>query len=490
MIHRGRLALTSLAAGDGLVCGKGIDAMDASSIKHPPAGSKASRRADLRIGVLIILVGSIACLWISKRQPTQSLGDRRMVFCDGVLRGRRVNDTEFEHDLYVYPSEWFLPTAERYRVRAQRLLHAGASPSKNPNRYSQAPWILIGGTKSEPSGDGYRTVVLADGFGGCQQLFWPDGQRAGPVNYNQLPMGSSKWIFQFRNDYRPVGKLVVANPCFNSTERFAGHNAPLEQRTSNGTLKLVSAVHSFSGFGSGSKSRDVTFEFDASACPDLLPCHVVGVRITDSWGNTRFLGGALTGGGKTIRARWPMDRGRDDPTLQSPHCHVQIAICRGKRTSYAPGELAVFDHLTASGKSSTPTTHLIDGRQLTMIYLLSHGSADPREWRQCFLDWKLEPNDSLRWPIVVRMVGRTAEGSVVEIDPTNPAPKTEWDNYGVWRQRVWPPGGDDNLLTKDLCFEASVRFPPEMNDFDLHVTLEEMRVFEFFVKVANWPAAE
>ena len=85
----------------------------------------------------------------------------------------------------------------------------------------------------------------------------------------------------------------------------------------------------------------------------------------------------------------------------------------------------------------------------------------------------------------VRIMGRAEDDSVVEIDPTLPPLGTNRDNYWVTRQRFWPAGSDSCSLTKDLHFMAGLKIPPEIRNFDLHVALEEMQVFEFFVKVSN-----
>lgn len=427
--------------------------------------------------------------WVSSHRSAMILPDGTVISYAGVHKGKRVNDTDFERDVYAYPCELVSPTplTERLNRLIESLVHPRRGRYANYNEYSSAPELLMFHVSGSPSSKEDFRVVLDDSFGE-EQLMSNGYSGSSPIRLNreQLPMGSPTWKVKVRGpNNQALGELVLPNPLFKSTPRFVGNSPPLESRTSKGVLRLLSANYSVGKEGESTGCRYVTLTFDTSACPDLLPCHVIGVRVTDSWGNTGLIDGSLESDGKTIRAQWCKVPGVENSALQSEDWHIKIAICRGYGASFANDDIAVFDHFLATPDKQAPCVRTIAGQQLT----LQEGWVDdsrPSLWRLCRFEWELDQKGSLLWPILVKATGRTAEGAVVEINSIKSERPHERSNYWVTRERL-RYGCNNSKLADATLFEAGFMSPPGLKDFDLHIALEEPQVFEFSAKVSNWP---
>lgn len=356
----------------------------------------------------------------------------------------------------------------------------------------RSPDVLMFRLSKWPKGG--LSFYLEDGFG-REQSYDPRTELSSPFrgllrwNTQSLPKASSVWRIQFRGEKGHLGELVVPNPDYHATPRFEGRMPPLEAKTLKGTLGLLSANHIAAGREHFPGLRYVILEFDASACPDLLPCHVIGIRVTDSWGNTALIHGydVSVVNGKAIRARLRVDDDADHALIQSADWHLQVGICRGYGATYAAGDVTVFNHIVANSSFYGAPRRSLHGRELTLPGG-SYSSQDStlKAWGSGQLYWLLDKKGPLLWPILVKAVGHTSEGSEMVIDPSK-SHEPELAGYRVMRgiNREMSHHWRDELT--NVPFHAYFKIPPQLESLDLHVALEEPQVFEFFVKISNWP---
>jgi hypothetical protein len=354
--------------------------------------------------------------------------------------------------MYAYQESWFRPRTEGIERFLGLLKIFGPFREPERYRYFEAPVLVLGGLKSGPSTFN----------SGCPE----------PMNREQLPMASKKWTF---------GRITVSNPSLYRKPRFEGRPAPLESKSAKGALKLVSAEFTPA---KDARHKFVNLEFDASGCPALLPSQVIGVRVTDSWGNTRLIDGQLDRDGRTIRTVWK------DPVMQSPDWHVRIAICRGRGAVFPSKDVVTFERLITSGQGMSDSKRFSHGRELKLKHPTCRSESDPDAWKESWLMWELDDRGPFLWPIVIKVVGHLADGGLREINPADckdPA-RAEWAAYwsAYWinRERSNPGSGK----TPSFKVSAGLAIPPDVVEYDLHVALEDPTVFEFKVKVAGWPS--
>lgn len=455
--------------------------------------AKTSKRRWLWGSLTVALVAWLVFWWVLSRQLSVTLSNGTVIQYAGVHKGKRVSDAEFENDLYAYPREWVSPTPftkRMYRL-IESLFHPRGGMYTSDDVYDSAPELLLLHRSETLSSKNDFRVFLEDGLGSEQEL--SNGHSLTSrirLNHAQLPMGSPTWKVKARDkNNQTLGELTLPNPLFKSTPRFVGNNPPLESRTSKGVLKLLTTNFSVDKEGESTGTRYVTFRFDASACPDLLSCHVIGVRVTDSWGNTGLIEGSLANDGKTIRAQW---RNIDNAAMQSADWCICIAICRGRSSLFGSGDVVVFDHVPLSRSSHPPLSkRTIHGHELSLLGGYYNAiSPQPDEWGIYKFDWELDQKGSLLWPVLIKAIGHTSEGAAIEIDPTKIPERLGRSDYWVTRQRFrLANSGHSWSLTNDVLFNAGLMIPSGLKDIDLHVALEEPQVFEFFAKISNWPTA-
>ena len=424
----------------------------------------------------ILLVIGFAAYFLNLDYPQESrLSDGRVVFYEKLMKGTKISESEFESDVYAYPLGYFQPKKRLIDQWFDRLKNYGASGQTKWFHFSPAPERMIGGVR-DPKSTAYVPSLMQNGFGQQSLVFWrstPAGQAGGWVNSAPLPKGVAQWEFDFKTEYTPsIGRISIPNRSFHPKPKFTGTSPPLESRNGKNVLKLVSA-RSLQGM-----------TFDASGCPDLLPCQVLGVRVTDAWGNTALVYGSLNSDGKTIGMGSVDDC---SGKMQSPNWHVRIAICRGSGAKFAAGETVCFDHLPAI----TPgTKRTLRGRDLTLLSIRSLSNSkikslsNLKDRTAYWVDWQLDDKGPALWPVVTRIIGRTLEGGSIEIRPN--ALDHGWSGYRVRRDRfiTWEIHDPKDLVQSPL-FKADYTMSSKLVDYDLHVSLEEETVFDFHVNVGD-----
>lgn len=441
--------------------------------------------------------GGLTLWWISSRHISVMLSDGTVVSYIGMLEGKIANTSPFEPDSYDYPRSWLMTPLERVNRTMEKSIPF-RKPSDHPNDFFDArfrsPEVLMFRLSQWPKGG--LSFYLEDGFG-RQQSYNPRTELSSPFrgllrwNTQSLPKASPVWRIQFRGEKGHLGELVLPNPDYQSAPRFEGGMPPLEAKTSKGTLELLSANHIAAGRKHFPRLRYVILEFNASACPDLLPCHVVGIRVTDSWGNTALIDGydVSVMNGKTIQARLQVDDDADHALMQSADWHVQVGLCRGYGATFATGDVAVFNHIVANSSVHGATRRSLRGRELTLTGGSCLSQDSPlNDWGSGQLNWLLDKKGPLLWPILVKAIGHSSEGSELVIDPSK-SHEPEMAGYRVMRGISRNPTHHWREELTSVPFHAYFKVPSQMQSFDLHVALEEPQVFAFFAKIANWPAS-
>jgi hypothetical protein len=416
--------------------------------------------------LILLVIGVAAYCWKYERPIEARLSDGRVVFYEKLMKGTKISESEFETDIYSYSLDYFQPDKRLIDRWFDRLKNYGASGQAKSFHFSPAPERMIGGVR-DPKSTAYEPSIMQNGFGQQSLVFWrstPEGQAGGWVNSAPLPKGVAQWEFDFKTEYSPsIGRITIPNRSFHPKPKFKGTPPPLESRNGKNVLKLVSA-RSLQGM-----------TFDASGCPDLLPCQVLGVRVTDAWGNTALVYGSLDSDGKTI------GMGSVDACsgiMQSPNWHVRIAICRGPGAKFAANEIVFFDNLPAINPG---TTRILRGRGLTLKEVQESKGGGSKDRVYCSVDWQLDGKDADVWPIVTRIVGWTVEDGAVKIGPDDKG----WSaGYQVKRDR-FIPGKTSNPkgLIQAPMFKTHFLLPPTVVDYALQVALEEQTVFDFYVNV-------
>ncbi len=452
--------------------------MHSDQIDSPVAKAKTAKRIWLWGSVGFALVAWLVFWWVSNHWIATTLTDGRVVSYKGIQKGVKVSDNDFEPDVYAYPKKWFLTIPQSIGENILNKISRASLPpgagSKDSNCYYSAPALMM---LAGPN-DGSVEVILDDGFGREKGYSFLNRMDCfvSVIPYASLPMRSPTWKIKFQDSkHHALGEFTVPNQSCSTAPQFIGKAPPLESQNSKGPLKLVSANYSVIKSDYDISYPCVILKFNAAAIPDLLPCHVIGVRITDSWGNTGFVSGSFSIDAGIIEV--PCWTG----AMQSEDWHIKVAICRGYGASFAPDETAIFKNISAS----SPMTQTIRGRKLTLFEATFVGNEAPK-WTECILNWELDRNGPLLWPILVKAIGRTVDGNAVEVDPTKcEHQQPHKAGYQVTRQRYnyTYRGG----ITNDFLFGTYFKTPPHLKSLDLHVALEEPQVFEFFAKVSNWP---
>ena len=252
---------------------------------------------------------------------------------------------------------------------------------------------------------------------------------------------------------------------------FEGRPAPLDAKCAAGTLRLVSAQLKQMVDSSGQSAPCPVLEFDATGCPSLLPCQVIGVRLTDSYGNTRFTPGYGFHSGRSISMAVTGAEGSFP--LQSLDWKVRVAICRGVGASYAPGETASYVWLLFR---DTPGKHTfsIRGRTLTL-----------EGWGRGERGIQIQTTTDIGapvWPVMAKLVGYDKNGQIVNLCEDDQVPAEAL--YTVRRVsmiRLKYAFGVP-VPAKEPTFDAHLSIPPDIISLDLHMALETPTVFEFLVK--------
>lgn len=443
--------------------------------------AKTSKRRWLWGSLGFALAAWLAVWWISSHQLSVTLPDGRVVRYDKIIKGTRVSESEFESDAYAYSEESFYPLLVRIIRSAARMIPSSGKSYPARYVYRQSPELLILSSSERAPSMRDVSVLLDDGFGKKQTMGAAYEYEPFYYNNGQLPMGSASWNIDFHDkSSRSLGEFNVPNPLFKTVPRFTGNSPPMEAKNSKRVLKLLSATCSTSEQG----QRRITLEFSASSCSDLLPCHVIGIRIYDSWDNTELHAASFDQDGKIIRMTF-------NTVMQSEDWRIRIALCRGRGAKFADSEIARYDRFLTTNYRSIPTMRTIRGRELMLSYGSCGGSGVTRkEWRDCFLKWQLDQKGPLLWPVLVNAIGRTTEGATVDVVPVELLKKNPSASYRVKQERFVSGFGDGAFsLTKDTLFHSGFSVPPDVEDFDLHIALEEPQVFEFFAKISNWPTA-
>lgn len=473
--------------------------MPADPIDSPVARARTTKHLWLWGSLVFALVAWLVFWWVSSHQISVTLLDGRVVSYAGILKGKKVSESEFEPDLYAYTEDWDQSTLKRVLGFMERLFVPRPPGYADIAAYRTAPALLLIKATEPPSSTSDTRMYLDDGYGNelpliswssySRRIVKSDG-RSRVANDRPLPTRDSHWKFKFRDtENHALGEFAVPHGLYTPKPLFEGSRLPLESQNSKGILKLLSADYTDSGNENG---RLVTLKFDASACPQLLPCHVIGVRITDSWGNTELVTGSLDSDGRTILAQWPVHSDERSAVMQSEDWQIKIALCRGYGGSFAPHEVAVFDHIPAIPTHPIAVKKLIGGRELTYRGgYIGRGPSPSVEWYNGHMFWDLDKTKPLLWPVFVHATCRTANGFTIEIDPSKHEQPSNKASYRVTRKVVVEDGIACGLyrLTKDYRFETDFMFPSGIVELDLHVALEEPQVFEFHARIANWPEA-
>ncbi|MEY4485170.1 MAG: hypothetical protein RL693_2622, partial [Verrucomicrobiota bacterium] len=428
--------------------------MPAEPIDSRVARARSAKRYWLWGIVGFAVVAWLAFWWVSSQRNSVTLPDGSIFYCAKVLEGTRVNDTEFEPDVYAYSEDAMMTTTDRIFSYAQNLIRHGLLSSGEMEFFQPAPQIMMLGGNQNSSSSVDDQVILDDGFGN-DQFLRPLGRRIhpemSPLNHRALPQGSPAWKIKFQDDqHQTLGVFTVPNRSFTPAPLFDGKSPPLEARSSKNVLRLLSAT----SMVSPTKERDVMLAFDTSACRALLPCHVIGVRITDSRGNTVFLNDAPVSAGETILVKSRMSANLNEDIdrqgkrteewcAQSGDWNIKIALCRGRSASLASEEVAIFEDIISTGYLAGPAKRTLRGRDITLAHFLpDKGSlfAPELDWTDCHLQWELDQKGPLLWPILIKTIGHTREGALVEIDPSKSKNESGSAEYQLKRKRYSSSG--------------------------------------------------
>lgn len=314
---------------------------------NPNSMRSTKRRIRNQTGFLLwtLLLIAAALIWVlfaSSDSTAIVLKDGTEVRYLGFVRGKPLPHTEFERAVYAYPGDLFDPpgTLERLERVFQRRI-------AEPTEYTHAPHLLRVRVATLDSSRFEGRVSLEDDFGAFQTL----GSRWPPIFFNDDAMPRRSPVLSFRfSAYSggASGVLRFKNPFHNPTPAFVGKQTPISASTAIGSVQLLRAVWSNPESNSESDWPSVLLEFDVSNCAELSPCHVIGVRITDRWGNSELVDGSLAKDGRTVQATWvPVSRG--GTTLQDAHWRVRLALSRGLGAKVPPSRVAAFESIRMDG---------------------------------------------------------------------------------------------------------------------------------------------
>jgi len=455
------------------------------------AGFRSSRsKRWVAAAILTALFGFSGWLCYSFRTFQCALSDGRVVVCKGPLKGKKVYDSEFDLVVYEYDGDQLYQDRRRLVDILNRFGGSGRRSTCKWKSYSEAPEILLGGVRNSNNGSRPLISELDGGYDyeGRSECWWSaaDSYDFVGINDGPLPRNCPQWIFDFKDDKRKnLGRLSIPNQFFDAKPRFTGSSAPLDSRMSKGVLKLTSAFFEKGGKVKPDKGwREVRLKFDASGCPSLLPCQVLGILITDSWGNIRRAtceDNPVTGCFDISTRYWDSgDAGR------SPDLHVKMGICRGRGAKFSASELVCFDHLALTGGTTMTTKKRFpSGRELT-LGVCGGKASNPERWSEMHFDWELADKGPCLWPIVSKTVGYVTGGCSIDIDPFEEQRRSGCGEYWICRDQFRVRGATHEVYMVDYpVFKAGLSIPPEVYEYDLYVALEEPTVFEFFVRISD-----
>lgn len=425
----------------------------------------------------LVVVISGLIYFVTSDWTSTVLTDGTQVYYRGYVRGKPLPHSEFEEALYSYSGDFFDPPGIVERLERAVNRRGASSPE-----YSHAPLML----KVRVGESGNRSfegrASLQDDFGASQELISPRQ----PLFFNSEAMPRrGPWLsFRFKAySGGAEGLLKFRNPYYNPTAAFVGKQVPVSATTSAGTVQLRRAV--WRNLESNSPSwPSVLLEFDVSQCADLLPCHVIGARITDCWGNTELAEGALAENGRTVRVEWAQGNGQT--TLQDSHWRVRLALCRGLGAQLPLSRVAAFEGIRMENSHFAETRSI--GPQKFMLTQLGREkkSVEQGMWL-CFTHVQLPGAALDDWPALIRVTGHLKGGGTEVFDPRKV--RKEFGDFDCHPVRLTRnahcPSGPITIPTFDIRYWV----PAAYESVDLQFVIEQPEVFQFDVQVADWPAS-
>jgi hypothetical protein len=438
-------------------------------IEQPPKSLCLAWWGVIVVGVILGLIYFMASDWTST-----VLTDGTKVYYRGYVRGEALPHSEFEEALYGYPFDILHPHSIMDRL--YETFHGGMDAPV----YCHAPLLLKIRAEESGSGSFQGTARLQDDFGASHQL----SSGLSPLFYNNevLPRRSPSLVFQFEAySGGASGILKFKNPYYNPTAAFVGKQVPVSATTHAGTVHLRRAV--WRNLESDSPSwPSVLLEFDVSQCADLLPCHVIGVRITDCWGNSELVEGSLAEDGRTVRAEWAQSY--DHTTLQDSDWRVRLALCRGLGAKVPLSRVAAFESIRMENSHFAETRSI--GSQKVMLRQLGSEkmSVEQGMWL-CFTHVQLPGAALDDWPALTRVTGHLAGGGAEVFDPyTVPREFADFNSHPVRVTRnAHGPSSPITIPTFDMRYWV----PAAYESVELQFVIERPEVFQFDVQVADWP---
>ncbi|WP_395742521.1 hypothetical protein [Prosthecobacter sp.] len=324
-------------------------------------------------------------------------------------------------------------------------------------------------------------VILQDDFGSSQSL----SSRWRPLfcNWDAIPHRNAMLVFRIEDPSgKSSGHLEVRNPCHQPVRAFVGLPAPVNASTPAGRVQLRKVVWEHPAPNSKGVSN-MRLEFDVSQCGDLLPCHVIGVRISDCWGNSELIQGSASQDGRTVNAFWqPMGSSRT--VMQDSHWRVRLALSRGVGAKMPAGRTAVFESIPM-GDSHFVQTRAIAAQR----FMLNHRGSEKRKVENgMWLNFAYVQLPGARvddWPVLTRVTGHLAGGGSEVFDPRKV--REEFGQFSCHPIRVFNDAHGPTVAATTPTFDLRYWVPATYETVDLEFAIERPEVFEFDVQVADWP---
>jgi hypothetical protein len=430
-------------------------------------------------GVMLVVVLSGLIYFMASDWTSTVLTDGTKVYYRGYVRGAALPHSEFEEALYAYSGDHFAPPGI-----LEMLQRAFKGRGATPPEYGHAP-LLLKVRVGAPDGSRFQgRICLQDDFGDSQELYstWP------PLfcNDHALPRRSPWLAFRFQGYSEGAsGLLKIRNPYYNSTRAFAGKQVPLNATTPAGTVQLRQAVwRPPENLESESPNwPSVLLEFDVSQCADLLPCHVIGVRITDCLGNSELVDGSLATDGRTVKVIWE-PRSRDRATLQDFHWRVRLALCRGLGAQMPLSRVAAFESIRMENSHFAETRSIGSQKVMLRQFGSEKRSVEQGLWL-CLTHVQLPGAALDDWPALTRVTGHLTGGGAEVFDPRKV--KEEFADFNCHPVRVTRNAHGPSSPITIPTFDMRYWVPAAYESVDLQFAIERPEVFQFDVQVADWP---
>ncbi len=368
--------------------------------------SSTKRRIWNQTGLLFwtLMLITAALIWVllaSSDSTAIVLSDGSEVRYVGFVRGKPLPHSEFEQAIYAYDQDSLDPPG-----MVETLERVFKRRSIDRTEYVQTPLLLrvrVGGSSRFEG-----KASLQDHFGAIQELVSPRP----PLFFNKEAVPRRSPVLSFRFSAYSVGAsgvLRFRNPFHNPIPAFVGKQPPINASTAIGSVQLLRAV--WRNLESDSPSwPSVLLEFDVSNCNELLPCHVIGVRITDCWGNSELVDGSLANDGRTVHAVWE-PAGRGGTTLQDAHWRVRLALSRGLGAKVPPSRVAAFNSIPLDDAHARfSDTKAIGPQQLSLTHHHGREGREEEHIRRCFATLELPSMALDDWPILVGVTGHLVGG--------------------------------------------------------------------------------